>query len=31
MDPGICNHGHNGFVIAKADYEHMNIQQQDEL
>jgi starch phosphorylase len=28
--PEFVNHGHNGFVIAKADYEHMNVQQQDE-
>jgi len=28
--PEFVNHGHNGFVIAKADYEHMNVQQQDD-
>ena len=28
--PEFVNHGHNGFVIPKADYEHMNVQQQDE-
>lgn len=28
--PEFVNHGHNAFVIPKADYEHMNVQQQDE-
>lgn len=28
--PEFVNHGNNGFVIPKADYAHMNTQQQDE-
>jgi len=28
--PEFINHGHNGFVVPKADYESMNTQQQDE-
>ena len=28
--PEFINHGHNGFVIAKADYANMTVQQQDE-
>jgi glycogen phosphorylase len=28
--PEFINHGHNGFVIPKADYANMTVQQQDE-
>ncbi|HWB26980.1 MAG TPA: alpha-glucan family phosphorylase [Chitinophagaceae bacterium] len=28
--PEFINHGHNGFVVPKADYANMNTQQQDE-
>ena len=28
--PEFINHGHNGFVIQKADYANMTVQQQDE-
>ena len=28
--PEFINHGHNGFVVPKADYASMNTQQQDE-
>ncbi len=28
--PEFINHGHNGFVVPKADYESMNTQQQDD-
>lgn len=28
--PEFINHGHNGFVVTKADYANMNTQQQDE-
>ncbi|GAO43619.1 alpha-glucan family phosphorylase [Flavihumibacter petaseus] len=28
--PEFVNHGNNGFVIPKADYAHMNTQEQDE-
>jgi starch phosphorylase len=28
--PEFINHGHNGFVVPKADYANMNIQQQDD-
>jgi starch phosphorylase len=28
--PEFINHGHNGFVIPKADYSNMTVQQQDE-
>jgi starch phosphorylase len=28
--PEFINHGHNGFVVPKADYAHMTVQEQDE-
>jgi starch phosphorylase len=28
--PEFVNHGHNGFVVPKADYEHMAVHEQDE-
>jgi len=28
--PEFINHGNNGFVVPKADYHNMNVQQQDE-
>ena len=28
--PEFINHGHNGFVIPKTDYENMNVHEQDE-
>jgi starch phosphorylase len=28
--PEFVNHGNNGFVVPKADYEHMNTEQQDD-
>lgn len=28
--PEFINHGNNGFVVPKADYAHMNVQQQDD-
>jgi glycogen phosphorylase len=28
--PEFVNHGHNGFVVAKADYANMHVQQQDD-
>lgn len=28
--PEFINHGHNGFVIPKGDYAHMNVHEQDE-
>ena len=28
--PEFVNHGNNGFVIPKADYDNMNVQEQDE-
>lgn len=27
--PEFIDHGHNGFVVAKGDYAHMNVQEQD--
>jgi len=28
--PEFINHGHNGFVVPKADYDHMTVYEQDE-
>ncbi|WP_276481199.1 alpha-glucan family phosphorylase [Paraflavitalea pollutisoli] len=28
--PEFMDHGHNGFVVPKGDYAHMNVQQQDD-
>ncbi|MFM7671200.1 MAG: alpha-glucan family phosphorylase [Bacteroidota bacterium] len=28
--PEFINHGHNGFVVPKADYDNMRVQEQDE-
>lgn len=28
--PEFINHGHNGFVVPKADYEHMPVHEQDQ-
>lgn len=28
--PEFMNHGHNGFVVPKADYDNMHVQEQDE-
>ncbi len=28
--PEFINHGHNGFVVPKADYENMHVQEQDD-
>jgi len=28
--PEFINHGHNGFVVPKADYEHMTVHEQDQ-
>ena len=28
--PEFMNHGHNGFVVPKADYENMHVQEQDD-
>jgi len=28
--PEFINHGHNGFVVSKADYDHMTVYEQDE-